>query len=171
MLFDSFAFICFFLPGVLGMASLLKHQALLAWIVCCSLLFYSFQGRVWFIVPLLFTMTLDFCLAQILSRLTSRRKRRLILWLSLTCNLGLLAYFKYAHVFLRLSESLSRHWGVACPHWVAVFSIAFPAGISFYTFQTIAYMVDVYRGRAAPERNFFAFAGFVTFFPISLRAR
>src|SRR5262249_23480924 len=75
---------------------------------------------------------------------------------SLAGNLGMLAYFKYAGL-------LTRTIGAAgAARW---FDVVLPAGISFYTFQTLSYIIDVWRGQAPAERNFVRFAGFVSFFP------
>ena len=84
--------------------------------------------------------------------------RRLLLGISLSVNLGLLGYFKYADLFISAFNSLT---GAAVPF----LKVALPIGISFYTFQTMSYTIDVYRGRFAPERNFIDFAAYVTLFP------
>lgn len=84
--------------------------------------------------------------------------RRLLLGISLSVNLGLLGYFKYADLFISAFNSLT---GAAVP----LLKVALPIGISFYTFQTMSYTIDVYRGRFAPERNFIDFAAYVTLFP------
>lgn len=92
-----------------------------------------------------------------------KKRRRLVLWAALVINLGLLFTFKYANFFLEtlyslfLSQSRRGH---------SVFlDIALPMGISFYTFQAVGYLIDVYRGTVPAERDFFRFALFVSFFP------
>jgi len=93
----------------------------------------------------------------------SARKRKIILILSLIINLGILGYFKYfnffAGSFVALAETVG--WHVS---WTAA-KIILPVGISFYTFQSISYTVDIYRGQLKPTRSFIDFAAFVAFFP------
>lgn len=107
---------------------------------------------------MIFTTVLDYNLAHVMARQEDQRLRKQILMFSLICNLGLLLYFKYAGFFARTVLDATNPI-------VGFLNVILPAGISFYTFQTIAYMVDVYRREAAPETNFWRFAGFVSFFP------
>jgi alginate O-acetyltransferase complex protein AlgI len=166
MLFSSLEFLVLFLPLVLGVALRLRGQALLRWIALTSVVFYAFAGHWWFIVPMLLTTTVDYRVAILIERETRPRARRWLLALSLAGNLGLLAYFKYSGLMARTAEQALVALGVARPAgafgWLEV---VLPAGISFYTFQTLAYIVDVWRGQAPAERNFVRFAGFVGFFP------
>jgi alginate O-acetyltransferase complex protein AlgI len=85
---------------------------------------------------------------------------------SLAGNLGMLAYFKYSGLLVRTTESaliaLGLEESARASRW---FEVILPAGISFYTFQTLSYIIDVWRGQAPAERNFVRFAGFVSFFP------
>ncbi len=167
MLFNSYGFILLFLPIVLGIAGCLRGQRLLAWVTVASFVFYAFAGHVWFLAPMLFTTVLDYLLAPRMARASSPARKRALLVLSLCGNLGLLAYFKYSGLLAH-----SAHWIYAAlggasqsPAWLRLFDVILPAGISFYTFQTLSYMIDVYRGVCPPERNFLKFAGFVSFFP------
>ncbi len=167
MLFNSLEFIFLFLPFVLAVSLFLKGRALLRWVALSSFAFYALAGHTWFLLPMLVTTVLDFSLAPYLAAAATRGRRKGILAFSLCCNLGLLFYFKYSLLFLGTAHSL---WGGALgahaqPQWFSHFDVILPAGISFYTFQTMAYMIDVYRGEAEPERDFWKFAGFVSFFP------
>lgn len=154
MLFNSVLFLFFFLPATILICRPLKGQPLLAAISLASFAFYTLAGQPWFLVPMGVTMTLDFFVAQRIVLAESQFRRKSWLGLSLCGNLGLLFYFKYA-VLLR-STALGR---------LDFFQVALPAGISFYTFQTLSYVIDVYRGQAPPENNFWRFSGFVSFFP------
>ena len=98
---------------------------------------------------MLFTTTLDYFLAIKLEKTTTKAKRKAILLISLCGNLGLLFMFKYAGLF----------------GFHTLLSLGLPAGISFYTFQTLSYMIDVYRKDCPAERSFWKFACFVSFFP------
>ena len=90
-------------------------------------------------------------------------RRRLLLTLSILVNLGILGFFKYGDFLLENWVALAALAGVQwqAPGW----DIVLPVGISFYTFQTMAYSLDVYLKRAEPARSFLDFALFVTFFP------
>jgi alginate O-acetyltransferase complex protein AlgI len=124
-----------------------------------ELLFYAFNGHVWFLAPLLFTTLLDYVLALKMHRSASDRIRGWILAASVAANLLLLFYFKYALFFA------TSFYGVL-PSWLeSALRVALPAGISFYTFQSISYMADVYQERAEPETNFWEYAAFISFFP------
>jgi alginate O-acetyltransferase complex protein AlgI len=166
MLFNSFEFLLLFLPLALGVACLLRGQALLGWLTFVSFAFYAFAGHAWFLVPMAFTTVLDFTIAPWLEGPERRPgawsppARRALLVVSLTCNLGLLAYFKYGGLFARTAVMFG-----APPHLALFFDVVLPAGISFYTFQTMSYVVDVYRGVCGADRNFLKFAAFVSFFP------
>lgn len=159
MLFNSFEFIFLFFPIVFFLSLQLRGNWLLRWICLCSIIFYAFAGQVWFIIPMLVTTVVDFFAAQKMER--SKDHKKLWLYVSLVGNLGLLAYFKYSALVLHTAEIFSvRHWP-----WLSFFETILPAGISFYTFQTLSYIVDVYRGECKAETNFARFTGFVSFFP------
>lgn len=162
MLFNSFNFLFLFLPVALIGALSLRGRALMRWICLASFFFYAFAGHVWFVLPMLVTTVLDFFVGQKIEAADSASIKRRWLWLSLAGNLGLLAYFKYAGLFYRTIEAVSQQ---GSPAMAAFFSVVLPAGISFYTFQTISYIIDIYRGECRAERDFWRFAGFVSFFP------
>jgi alginate O-acetyltransferase complex protein AlgI len=160
MLFSSLEFLVLFLPLTLVVALRLRGQPLLRWIALTSVVFYAFAGHWWFIVPMLVTTTVDYWVAILIERETRPRARRWLLALSLAGNLGMLAYFKYSGLIVRTVEQALGSTGAF--RW---FEVILPAGISFYTFQTLAYIIDVWRGQAPAERNFVRFAGFISFFP------
>jgi hypothetical protein len=166
LLFSSLEFLVLFLPVTLAVAVRLHGQPLLRWIALTSIVFYAFAGHAWFVVPMLVTTVVDFWMAILIEREARPARRRWLLAVSLAGNLGMLAYFKYSGLLARTAEQALVALGVARPaggfHWLEV---ALPAGISFYTFQTLSYIIDVWRGQAPAERNFVRFAGFVSFFP------
>ncbi len=149
MLFNTLRFLLFFLPVTLLVALRLKGKALLRWLTLASFFFYAFAGHAWFLIPMLVTTVLDFLVAPMIYSARSPGRKRAWLVFSLSCNLGLLFYFKYARLVFGGAYA----------------SVILPAGISFYTFQTMSYVIDVYRGEARPETDFWTFAGFVSFFP------
>jgi D-alanyl-lipoteichoic acid acyltransferase DltB (MBOAT superfamily) len=105
----------------------------------------------------------DYLVGLGLARTTSPRTRRGLVAVSLTCNLGLLGFFKYfnffAESFVALANSLGWHVDDVTLH------IVLPVGISFYTFQTLSYTIDSYRGQATPTRSLLDYLAFVSFFP------
>jgi alginate O-acetyltransferase complex protein AlgI len=163
MLFNSLTFFVFLVvvlalhyrPGASWTAR--KVQLLVA-----SYLFYAAWNPP-FVLLLLLSTGVDWKVAHAIERAEGKSRRRALLGLSLAVNLGILAYFKYGSFFLEnfvaLAEAAGMKWEVADP------DIVLPMGISFYTFQTMAYSLDVYLGRAKPGRSFLDFALFVTFFP------
>ena len=108
---------------------------------------------------MIFTTVLDFFLAQAMFEAAPTGKKKILI-LSLTLNLGLLFFFKYTSL---LALSLGFFTGAIDLEWSK--NIILPVGISFYTFQTISYMIDVYRGEAQVEKSFWRFTSFITFFP------
>lgn len=166
MLFTSLEFLLLFFPLVLVVALRLRGQPLLRWITATSVVFYAFAGHWWFIVPMLVTTTVDYLVALGIARQTLARRRGWLLGLSLAGNLGMLAYFKYSGLLVHTAERAADALGLAgsTPSF-GWFEVVLPAGISFYTFQTLSYIIDVWRGDAPAERNFIRFAAFVSFFP------
>ena len=165
MLFNSLLFPVF-LVVVFGVSwGLARMQALrLAFLLLASWLFYM-SWHPWFIVLIAFSTLVDFFLAIKIEDTpkTDEKTRKRLLYASLISNLGLLGYFKYTNFFLGTVGGVLSSIGfdAAIPH----FNILLPVGISFYTFQTISYTVDVYRGDIKAERRLGRFALYVTFFP------
>lgn len=174
MLFASFDYLLFFLPVLVAYWSLAtRPKARLLLILGASYFFYMAAAKPpggglptkWYYVGLLgLTTVVDFILAMRIDAMPvgdPRRKRWL--WLSLICNLGLLGYFKYTNFTLSVVQDVAQALGLP---WVKpVLSIALPIGVSFYTFQSLSYTIDVYRGHLRAERSFLRFAVFVAFFP------
>jgi alginate O-acetyltransferase complex protein AlgI len=165
MLFSSLEFLVLFLPLTLLVALRLRGQPLLRWIALTSVAFYAFAGQWWFIVPMLITTAVDFAVAIAIERAVRPGARRWLLAASLVGNLGLLAYFKYSGLLARTAERALELLGLEAAGSARWFEVMLPAGISFYTFQTLSYVIDVWRGQAPAEHNFARFAGFVSFFP------
>lgn len=158
MVFNSLAYLAFF-PLFVGVYFLIPPQYRWIAVLIGSYFFYMSWKPVYGL--LLFSTTLlDWLLALWMSRAKTVAARTAILTASLTANLGVLFFFKY---FNFISGSL---WDLFNLHGAPLFfQILLPIGISFYTFQSIAYMVDVYRTALLPEKNFGRYAAFVSFFP------
>ncbi len=127
-----------------------------------SYVFYG-AGAGWFLLMLMFTTLVDYNVGRALDRFQGHRRRQAVLVLSLSVNLGVLGFFKYSGFFVaQVSDLLDR---VGLNPGMPVLRVALPIGISFYTFQSIAYVVDVYRRQIPACRNVVDFATFVAFFP------
>lgn len=162
MLFNSLTFVVFF---VLVLA---LHNAPLSWttkktnLLIASYLFYAAWNPP-FVILLWISTVIDWHVAKRLFVEQAKNRRRVLLAVSVIVNLGLLGYFKYGEFLLENFIALAAMVGVEYqpPEW----NIILPVGISFYTFQTMAYSLDVYLRRAEPSKSFLDFALFVTFFP------
>jgi D-alanyl-lipoteichoic acid acyltransferase DltB (MBOAT superfamily) len=136
-------------------------RLLLLFVASC--VFYAAWN--WRYLGLILASTLlDYLVGVGLGRATAPRTRKLLLGLSLVGNLGLLGTFKYYNFFIEATEqAAARLLGVEVD--LPFLDVLLPVGISFYTFQTLSYSIDVYRGRLEPCRNFLEFGFYVTFFP------
>jgi D-alanyl-lipoteichoic acid acyltransferase DltB (MBOAT superfamily) len=161
MLFNSFVFWAFFCL-VLTAYRLSGHRTQNRLLLVASYIFYGFWD--WrFLFLMFFSTVVDFFVARWLHGLTDERKRGLLLKVSLAVNLSLLGFFKYYGFFANEMNALLMNLGLNS--YLPILKIVLPVGISFYTFQTISYTVDVYRRQTTPARSFFDFALYVSFFP------
>lgn len=158
LIFNSGFFLFLFL-GFLGIYVLLQktHRPKLIFVTLFSLYFYYKSSGLYFLL-LLVTTVVDFSLASILYRTTAPWKRSSLLAVSLMVNLGMLGYFKYTNFF---HEMLSQAAGLT----YQPFDIFLPVGISFFTFQSLSYTIDVYRNKLKPVTHLLDYAFFVSFFP------
>ena len=127
-----------------------------------SYCFYSGWG-LWYAALLLSTTVIDFFMALKISESKTASQRKLFLLISLSCNLLVLLGFKYFVFLFNSGVFLANYF--SGHEYNFLHQIIIPVGLSFYTFQSIAYTVDVYRGEAIPEKNLARFALFVSFFP------
>ena len=138
----------------------LKLQNLL--IVVASYIFYGMWD--WrFLFLILFSTVVDYTMGILIERNDSKNKKKLFLWISILVNLGFLGYFKYSNFFLENFVQAFSFLGQDLKF--RGLEIVLPAGISFYTFQTLSYTIDVYRKKLSPTKDFIAFSAFVSFFP------
>jgi D-alanyl-lipoteichoic acid acyltransferase DltB (MBOAT superfamily) len=131
-------------------------------LLLASYVFYGWWD-VRFLALIAFSTLLDYFLSIGIASSTDERRRRLLLWTSLGVNLGLLGFFKYFNFFLDQLNGAFSLFGM--PLGAERLDIILPVGISFYTFQTLSYTIDVYRGDLKASRDPVAFAAFVSFFP------
>lgn len=164
MLFNSIDFVVF-LPIVFILYWLIpkekiKLQNLL--IVGASYFFYGWWD--WRYLGLILLSTLvDYAVGVRLASTESRSSRKALLWISLLVNLGLLGFFKYYDFFLENFIASFSFFGAELN--ASSLNLILPVGISFYTFQTLSYTIDVYKGKLDPTHDFIAFSAFVSFFP------
>jgi len=161
MVFSSITFLYYFLPFFLLIYFLVGKGMKNAVILLGSIIFYSW-GAPRFIFVILGTTALDFYLVKGIAASQFRGHRLILLMLSLCVNLGLLFFFKYSNFFVENVNSMLRLVGVREIGWV---ELALPIGISFYTFETITYVVDVYKGVHKPLRNFWDYQLYIILFP------
>lgn len=161
MQFNSFVFWIFF-AVVLLLVRLLPHRGQNRMLLVASYVFYAWWD--WRFLSLIVISTcVDYFVALGISTSQNRRRKRVLCIVSVCVNLSILGVFKYYGFFAdQLGHILSVIGLTLGP---ASRSIILPLGISFYTFQTMSYTIDVFRGTAEPERNFFDFALYVSFFP------
>ncbi len=162
MIFNSIEFVIF-LPLCFILYWLLPHKARWAFLLAASYFFYMYWN--WKLVFLIvFTTVVTYGCGLLLGRYRdSRRAKNLILVGALVVCLGVLVFFKYFNFLYEILCDLIEVFNGTAPG--GYFAIILPVGISFYTFQTLSYVIDIYRGKVQPERHFGYFALFVVFFP------
>jgi alginate O-acetyltransferase complex protein AlgI len=161
-LFCSYNFLAFFVVVFLAYWGLPWRRARVGLLLAASFVFYASWNH-WLALLVFASSTADYLLALAIDALSSRRRRRWLVAASVLMNLGLLGYFKYANFFLRSLEEALTAAGAAAS--LPVLRVLAPIGISFYTFEAINYVVDVYRRRLPAERSLAHFLLFITFFP------
>lgn len=161
MNFNSWQFLLF-LPVVVVAYWLLPHKARWIWLLAASYVFYM-SWNVWLIGLILITTLTAYGSAIAIERAQRKGIKKLWLAAALIVCLGLLVFFKYVNFLLESAVGLVRLFG-GSPDEI-VLDIILPVGISFYTFQTLSYVIDVYRGNFAAERHLGYFALYVAYFP------
>ena len=157
MLFSSIPFLYTFLPCVLIVYFLVPNCLKNAVLLLSSLFFYAW-GEPRFVVFMVIAIIQGYVFGLLAETYRGRPQAKLCLYASAAVSLGLLGYCKYADFFIGSFNSLT---GLSLP----LLHVALPIGISFYTFQILSYVIDVYRGNAAAQRNFIDLAAYVAMFP------
>lgn len=162
MQFDSITFILFIIIVIAAYQLTPNWTGKKAILLTSSYLFYAAWSPP-LILLLWFSTLVDFVIAQKIAKTTNKSQKKILLCLSITTNLGLLSYFKYASLLLdTFSQGLSA---IGITYSAPTLDIILPIGISFYTFQTLSYTIDTYRGNIQPSKNLLDFSLYVTFFP------
>lgn len=171
LIFSSGLFLFLFFIFLIGYVSLIKLQrARIIYVILFSLFFYYKSSGLWFAL-LIFTATSDFIIARRINAQRSMIARKFLLALSVIINLGMLSYFKYFNflieIFIYIVDSAksfvdASYVPVAAPD---AYDIFLPVGISFFTFQSMSYVIDVYRKHIPLLNNWFDYLFYVSFFP------
>jgi len=162
MLFNTLDFIVFFI-FVITSVVLIKNKKFQHLFLLAASYFFFYYSSNYLVILLIFSTILDYYVGRKIWETKSFSTKKILLIISLVGNIGLLGFFKYADFaiaqfnFLGTVYNFNEH--------IPFLNLALPIGISFYTFQTISYTVDIFRGKLEPSRSFWEFALFVSFFP------
>ncbi len=162
MVFSSYLFIFFFLPLALlayyAAPKRLRHLVLTIF----SYIFYGWANP-WFCLLMLFNTSVDYTNGRMMQAYPARKK--LFVTLSIVCDLAILGFFKYFNFGLDNYNATMAALGIPEAQYLGFFRVVLPLGISFYTFQSMSYVIDVYRGDAKVVTNFIDYACYVSMFP------
>lgn len=164
MIFNSYIFLFVFLPVALAGFWLLggKKNARYIFLTLLGYIFYGYWNYK-FTFLMLFSTLISFGTALYISRASSGKKKKIAIIAALTTDLALLGFFKYFNFSVATIQNIFDFFGGNLN--LPLVHVILPIGISFYTFHTMSYVIDVYRGKFQPTRNFFEFATYVSFFP------
>ena len=163
MFFNSLDF-AFFLPIVFALYWLAKRNIKLQNTILLISSYYFYACWDWrFLSLILISSLVDFLVGIALSNQEHVVKRKVLLWTSISVNIGFLAFFKYYNFFVEEFVAVFSMFGREIQ--ANSLNIILPIGISFYTFQTLSYSIDIYKRKLEPSRDFIAFSAFVSFFP------
>ena len=160
MVFSSLVFLCIFLPGVLFLYALCPGRIRNLLLMLVSFLFYAW-GEPKYITIMLFSTFFDYANGRLIEYFDARNNlkgKKRILILSIVGNLAVLFVFKY-------TDFIIRSWNQLTSSHIGLLEVALPIGISFYTFQTMSYTIDVYRGQVKAQRDLVSFGMYVSMFP------
>ena len=161
MVFSSVIFLVYFLPIFL-IGYFLTPVKFKNYMLLISSIFFYAWGAPRFIFVILATTTIDFYFVQLLYNSTNEKRRKLFLVLSLCLNIGLLFYFKYCNFFV---DNLNHVFGLFGVKQIMWLNVVLPIGISFYTFESLTYVIDVYRRVHKPLNNFLQYQLYIILFP------
>ena len=162
MVFTTYIFIFYFLPLFLAIYFSLPRRWRNLWITLASYVFYGWWEP-WFVCLMMFTTVMDFLWGRVITRAgATRRQQQMAVAACVVTNLGLLGFFKY---YMFAAETLNQLLSLVGSEPFRVLQVVLPIGISFYTFHSLTYIIDLYRGHATPARSFTDFSAFVALFP------
>jgi alginate O-acetyltransferase complex protein AlgI len=172
MVFSSHLFLFYFLPLALAVSLLAPRRVWLGVLAAFSYAFYGWANPA-FMLLMIFSTVVDYLCGRWLAREADRRQlhhithrtlqEKVSVWVSIVTNLSLLGFFKYFNFAADNYRALTEKLGWAQPDFFL--EVTLPLGISFYTFQSMSYTIDIYRGQAQPMKSFAGFAAYVSMFP------
>ena len=162
MLFNSLQFIVFFVV-VLGSIAVIKKRKFQHLFLLFASYFFFYYSSNYLIVLLLYSTLLDFYLGGAIYKSTDPQKRKMLLICSMAGNLGLLGFFKYADFAISQFNALGGYLGLG--NNIPLLNLVLPIGISFYTFHSVGYIIDIYRRQITPAKSLKEYAIFIAFFP------
>ena len=162
MLFNTIDFLIFFIL-VLALISVVKYRRFQHVFLLIASYFFFYYTSNYLIILLIYSTLMDYFIGKQIGKTENIRNKKILLILSLIGNLGLLGFFKYADFAILQFNILGEQFNLNSK--IPFLNLALPIGISFYTFQTISYTVDIYRGKLRPSESLKEFALFVAFFP------
>ena len=158
LLFNNGFFVYFFAVFIFFYYIFRNHILARNYIVSIFSLYFFYKASGFFVVLVLVSAVCDFVLSNLIYKEQNAIRKKLLLYLSIIINLGLLFYFKYTNFFITLSNQVFSTN-------TSLLNILLPVGISFYTFENLSYTIDVYRGEFAPEKKLINYLVFLSFFP------
>jgi len=162
MLFNTIDFIIFFII-VFSLIVIIKNRKFQHLYLLFASFFFLYYSNNYLIILLILSTILDFYVGKEIWKTKKILNKKILLTLSIIGNLGLLGFFKYADFSISQFNDLGNSLGIATD--IPLLNLILPVGISFYTFQTLSYTIDIYRGKLAPSESIKEFALFVSFFP------
>jgi alginate O-acetyltransferase complex protein AlgI len=163
MQFQSYTFLFVFLPIVFFLYSITRTNVLSKWVIVVgSVIFYGWQEP-WFVIPMLSSGIVDYFIAQKISDSNDDAYRKKLLIASVVFNLSVMSFFKYTGWISESIVALGAYMGFSL--LTAPIHVPLPPGVSFYTFETISYTVDVYKKEFKPRRHLLDYLSFLVFFP------
>ena len=158
MVFSSLLFLFFFLPLVLIIYYISPKNIRLAILFIASLIFYAW-GEPVYIILIIFSTLVDYCIGFLIYKFSNSKFKKIFLLItSITINLSLLGFFKYSNFLINIVNYIFKTN-------FNMLDISLPIGISFYTFQTLSYTIDIFRNKIKPQKNIIAFGAYVSLFP------
>jgi alginate O-acetyltransferase complex protein AlgI len=161
MVFSSPIFLFLFLPVVLGLYFISPGKLKNLFLLVASIFFYAW-GEVFFVGVMLASIIINYLAAILINRLRGTQKVKVFLVVAIIANLGLLAFYKYANFLVENLNALLAGLEIAP---IAIDPVHLPIGISFFTFQALSYIIDVYRGAARVQKNPINVALYISLFP------
>jgi len=161
MLFNSIDFLIFMISVFVLMILFRNKRIQFLILIVASYIFYYFSSGLLFVL-LFLSSILDFYIGRKIFESKNKKSKRFFLIISIIGNLGILGFFKYANFSIQIANHLRDLFGFSA---LPMLNIILPVGISFFTFQTMSYTIDIYRGKLQPTPSFLKFMLFVSFFP------